>query len=150
MNKKLLLLAGLFFSGSLLAFPCYITAVKDNCWTNYSVILVVKDALNNNVQTTVLIPKGQSWTRQAFNCNVGERLGYTATFEPSFWASEKNAVYNAQAYTLLPNDPPAADEKAWEVQLCFPTGFPGVPLPPEASGNCKCDMKAVPPIPPVK
>jgi len=146
---KIVALSSLLVSSQVLAFPCFMTAVKDSCWGDYDVTVVVRNAITGDTLTTVEVPKGQFWTRVPFTCEGGQRLGYSATFEPTIWDSGKGAVYQGTQYTLLPLAPKPT-EKAWEIPICFPAAFPGTPYPPTASGNCKCDMKSIPPVPPMK
>ena len=145
----MILISCALFSSKLLAFSCFYTLVKDSCWTDYTVTVVVTNVDTNKKLVTVTVPKGQSWARQAFSCEPNEKLNYTATFEPTIWENGKGALYKAQHYWALP-DEPTAKQKAWDIPVCYPSAFAEVPFPPAAGGNCKCDFKSVPPIPPVK
>lgn len=129
------------------AFPCYLTLVKDSCWTNYEVNVVMMDALNRNKLTTITVPKSKSWARQKFTCQPGQKLVYEATFKPVFWKSEVGKVYEATRFWFLPNTV-GTGETAWDIPVCFPAAFSQVPFPPDAMGNCQCDFKAVPSIKP--
>jgi hypothetical protein len=149
MKIKTLCLASALFSTQALAFPCFLTAVKDNCWTDYDVTITVRDAITDEQLSTVLVPKGKSWVRQPFTCKSGQRLGYAATFQPNIWENDKGKVFYATSFIMLP-DQIEAGQKAWDLPVCFPLAFPGVPFPPKAIGNCKCDLKSIPPVPPMK
>ncbi|MGQ3891345.1 hypothetical protein [Legionella sp. CNM-4043-24] len=149
MTRKLLALGCLLLSGQSLAFPCFMTAVKDSCWGDYNVTVNVSDAVSGETLATAMIPKGQFWTRVPFTCQGGQRLGYSASFEPVIWAGTENRIYEGTKYTLLPLAPKPT-EKAWEIPVCFPQAFPGTSAPPTATGNCKCDMTSIPPVPPMK
>ena len=149
LKLKLLLLSGILFSGPLLAFQCYFTLVKDNCWSDYSVTVQVIDVSNNNKVLTITVPKGQFWARQGFACQPRQEFLYHATFEPYIWESGKGEVYHAINYWTLPSAS-APGESAWEIPVCYPQAFAAVPLPPQATNNCACDFKQVPPIPPKK
>jgi hypothetical protein len=136
-------------SSQVFAFQCYLTLVKDSCWTNYDVNVVVLNSENNDTLTTIEVPKGKSWSRQPFACNPGMKLMYRATFLPVFWQSEKGKTYWAIRYWSLP----AAigpKESAWDIPVCFSSAFAAVPFPPDATGNCKCDLFSIPPVPPRK
>jgi len=93
----------LMSSSSLWAFTCYYTLAKDSCWTNYNVSVDVMDAVTDTVLTTVVVPSGKNWTRQAFDCQPGQKLMYKAIFSPIIWESEKGKVYPAKDYWSLPS-----------------------------------------------
>lgn len=144
-SRAMIALAGLFFSSQVLAFTCYFTLVKDSCWTHYNVTVDVMDADKNKTLTSVEVPAGKSWTRQKFSCEPAQRLMYRAQFTPVFWQSQEGQVYMATRYWTLPA---SAGEKdvAWDVPVCYPKDFSGVPFPPDVPGNCKCDFDGIPPI----
>jgi hypothetical protein len=148
-RHKFLLISGLLFSSQLLAFQCYFTLVKSNCWADYSVTVNVVDVANNNTVLTIVAPKGQLWARQLFTCQSSQEFLYKATFEPYIWENEKGEVYNAINYWTLPSAIKAG-ESAWEISVCYPKAFSAVPLPPKATNNCACDFSQVPAIPPKK
>jgi hypothetical protein len=137
----------LSISSQTFAFQCYLTLVKDSCWTNYEVKVVVLNSLNNEVLTTVMVPKGKSWTRQPFDCEPAMRLMYQASFQPVFWKSEENKTYWAIRYWSLP-ETIGPKESAWDIPVCYPSAFSAVPFPPDAIGSCKCDLFSIPPVPP--
>lgn len=149
MTRKPIALACALFSSQLLAFPCFMTVAKDNCWIDYDVTVVVLDAMTNSTLVTVDVPKGTPWTRVPFTCQPAQRLAYTATFSPTIWEKDKGRVYPGTKYTLLPLAP-GPTEKGWEIPICFPAAFPGTSLPPTAIGNCQCNMAVIPPVPPIK
>lgn len=128
------------------AFQCYLTLVKDSCWTNYDVKVTAINAKNNTTVTQVEVPKGKSWTRQAFDCEPAMRLMYKATFAPEFWESDQGKVYSAIRYWTLPGEI-KKDQSAWDIPVCFPSAFSAVPFPPDATNNCKCDFFSIPPVP---
>ena len=130
------------------AIQCYYTLVKDNCWLNYDVNVDVFDADTSKPLTRVVVPKGQAWSRVAFPCHAnGQKLIYQAQFSPVFWENDKNKVFSAKDYWLLPNTVNPGDS-AWNVPVCFSKDFAEVPMPPEATGACVCDFKSVPEIEP--
>ena len=136
------------FSTQLLAFPCIFTLVKDSCWTNFNVTVVVTDVQSNKPIASITVPKGKSWDRQTFECQPGQKIIYSATFNPVIWEGSEGRVYNAQHYWALP-DSFTSSQKAWEIPVCYPSAFAEVPMPATGSGNCRCDFLSVPPIPPV-
>lgn len=144
--KLLTALFGVVFSQQLMAFDCYLTLAKDNCWTDYDVNVTVTDTVSNQALTVVTVPKGQSWTRQKFTCQPGENLLNTATFSPTVWDATPNMVYNAKKFWALPQTV-RAGQTAWELQVCFADAFSAVPMPATATGTCACDFKSIPPIP---
>jgi len=147
--KWLSIIAGLFVSAQSFAFQCYFTLAKDSCWTNYNVSVTVTDANTEQVVTELTVPKGQSWLRQAFECEPNMKLNYKATFNPIIWESEAGKIYPANKFWSLPETINPADS-AWVVSVCYPDAFSEVPLPPTANNKCACDFSVIPPIPPKK
>ncbi|KTD09104.1 periplasmic protein [Legionella gratiana] len=139
----------LISSNSLWAITCYYTLAKDNCWSNYTVTVDVMDAATAKVLTTAIIPPGKSWVRQSFLCEPGQKLMYRAQFSPAIWESGKGESYYAKNYWSLPNEVNPGDS-AWNVSVCYPSDFSQIPLPPDATGTCKCDFDSIPAIPPKK
>jgi hypothetical protein len=138
---------GFATSDSSWAFDCYYTLAKNDCWTSYSVTVDVIDAETATVLTKVTVPPGTSWVRQAFNCTPGQALTYKATFSPIIWESDKNKIYTPKRFAILPKTIKSG-ATAWDVAVCFPADFSGVPFPPKAIGNCKCDFDSIPKIAP--
>jgi hypothetical protein len=136
-----------FVSSQVFAFTCYLTLVKDNCWTNYSVKVEVLDADKNKPLVQVEVPKGQSWVRQSFVCQPAQKLVYQATYEPIFWQSEKGKINRSLRYWVLPKTV-SEEESAWDIPVCFSKDFAAVPLPPDAVGNCQCNFANIPEIKP--
>ena len=129
------------------AFSCFLTLAKDSCWTNYNVNVDVIDPTTNHKLITVTVPKGKSWAREPFTCQPGQKLIYYARFSPNFWQGQANVTYAAQRYWTLPSAV-TNQETAWEISVCYPQAFSEVPFPPEASGNCQCNFKIIPPLKP--
>jgi len=147
MYKIFIALGSICYSAISLAFPCNFTLVKDSCWINYDVTVTVINSQTKEELTTTTAPKGQSWIRIPFNCEAGQVLTFDATFEPVFWESDKGKHYSTQKYWQLPatiNE----NDKAWNITLCYPERFSQVPLPPDVSGSCTCDLSKIPPLAP--
>lgn len=145
--RLFLVISCFFVSTQIKAFPCYLTLVKDSCWTDYNVTVVVFDVASNASLVSVNIPKGQSWVRQSFTCQPAQSLKYQATFQPAFWESDIGKVYMGMNYWTLPTAV-TNNDTAWEVPLCYPAAFSEVPLPPDATANCRCDFTSIPAIKP--
>lgn len=143
--KSSLTVVLLFFSLDTLAFPCFITMVKDNCWKNYNVTVDVLDAQTNEILVTLDIPKGVPWSRKSFESNPKQRFMLRARFSPAFWSGEENKYYYASRYWALPEEI-VGETTAWHVGACFPENFSSVPLPPDAGSNCKCDRREIPDV----
>lgn len=141
--KSVTMLLGLMGLSSSYAFNCYFTAAKDNCWLNYSVTISVIDAKTNKTLQTVVIGAGEPWQRIQFNCQPGQNLNFQASFFPVFWQGDEGKTYSAKQYKLLPSSPNAG-QTAWNVSICYSGDFAGVPIPPQATGNCGCDFKSIP------
>lgn len=146
-NRFLYASALIFFSSPLMAFPCYFTLIKDNCWLNYDVTVQVTDASTGKPVTSVEVPKGSTWERISFTCQAGQKFNYSAVFKPEIWQGAADKVYTATHYWFLP-DSPKPTEAAWDIQVCFPKNFSGVPIPDKSTGNCACEgVPAVKPLP---
>lgn len=138
---------GWVWSTAVLAFPCFITLVKDACWAEYTVTMKVLDASANKTVATIVLPKGKNWGRVEFSCVPQEKFLYLAQFTPAFWQGTENTVYKAQEYISVPATI-TAKESAWNLPVCFPKDFSGVPMPPTATAPCTCDFSNIPPVPP--
>ena len=125
------------------AFPCYLTIVKDNCWTNYDLTVTIANLATKTKLGSVLVPKGKLWGRQQFSCEAGQTLTYEATFQPIIWESQANLAYQAVSFWNLPKAVGAHD-LAWNLTACFPKDFSGVPTPPTATSHCSCDTSTIP------
>ena len=145
MNRLLILLLGACWCLQAHAFPCFITLVKDNCWTDYDVDVTVINVSNEKVLTTIHIPKGESWVRYELPCDPKQTVMFRAVFSPVFWESDAKKVYFGERYWSFPEKIDAGAE-AWNMNICFTRHFADVPLPPKASGHCACDMASLPPI----
>lgn len=129
------------------AFPCFITVVKDSCWTDYTVRVDVVDFRHNNLITTLVIPASKSFKRYEFVCEPGQTVAFNATFTPSFWEKEAGKVYSSQRSWSFP-ETIGSGQSAWNMTLCFSGDFLEVPLPPTGSGHCVCDKAHLPKIEP--
>ncbi|MBI2785523.1 MAG: hypothetical protein HYX60_04120 [Legionella longbeachae] len=149
LKRVFILILSFLSSSSLWAITCYYTLAKDNCWLKYNVFVDVMDSTTDKVLTTVTVPAGKLWVRQTFPCEPGGKLMYRARFTPAIWENEIGKTYTARNYWSLPNNVNPG-ETAWNISVCFPSDFSQVPLPPDASNNCKCDFNNIPIIPPKK
>lgn len=132
-------------SSSAFSFHCFLTVMKDSCWTDYNVTVVAMDSDTNKPAATITIPKGQSWGRQEFNCQPKETLNYLATFSPVFWKQDEGKQYSGKRTWSLPEQIQKG-MTAWNITVCYPEQFAEVPLPPTAGGNCTCDARNIPPV----
>lgn len=150
MNRKgLLALLVLTMSAQSEAFTCYYTLAKDNCWKSYEVSVDVLDGTTGRILTTVTVPKDKLWERQTFSCEASQTLVYSARFSPIFWETDKGKVYASTRSWPLPRVINPGDS-AWNVSVCYPADFAAVPMPPQATSDCKCDFESIPVIPPKK
>lgn len=148
MLVKLLMIFSFFVvSAPSLAFTCFFTLAKDSCWTNYDVTVNVIDASTSKSVVKIAVPKGTAWGRVKFNCTPAQQFLYKATYQPVFWQSEIGKIYSSKRYWSLPGAI-GKNETAWNIPVCFPSDFSEIPLPPTATGNCKCDLTKIPAPPP--
>ncbi len=132
-------------SFELEAFPCYVTVVKDSCWLNYDVTIMVSNMVTQAVVTNVLIPKGQTWARQEFTCQPNQKFLYAASFQPIIWQNDAGKSYRGLRSWGLPVEFDSTSV-AWELKLCYASDFSETPLPPQSEGHCQCDFTKVTPI----
>ena len=148
MVKRIILLLGVFFVPvQSQAFPCFLTLVKDNCWANYDVNVDVTNATTGQSIMSINAPHGQSWARQAFNCQPSDKLSLKANYTPTIWATDKDTSYLGGHFLMLP-DAVKSGDTAWNVNVCFSADFLDVPVPPTSNGKCQCSMDKIPAIPP--
>jgi len=131
------MLSAILMAQGAMAFPCFITVFKDSCWTNYTVKVDVLDDEAKNIITTIVIPKGDSWSRGRIEAKSKQIFMLRAKFEPAIWEGDKDKLYYAKRYSVLP-EKIEGDTKAWHVGVCYPKNFVGVPLPPGAGSQCLC------------
>lgn len=147
MIRIIALWASIFFSLQAQAFPCFITLVKDSCWTKYEVDVNVINSTSGDLISTVSAAEGDSWAREQFNCQPGENLSLKASFSPVFWEQDKGKVYAALHDWTLPATIQKG-ETAWNIMICFPAQFAEVPMPPEGGSNCVCKTDDIPAVKP--
>ncbi len=147
--KYIVLLFSLLLSMQAHAFKCYFTMVKGECWKPYDLTVDVSNAGTGKHKLTVLIPEGDLWVREEFECNAEETLALVAKFSPIFWAGQEDKTYAGKRYWKLP-DAIKPDETGWNVTVCFPKYFSDVPTPPDANTNCECALGHLPRIEPRK
>lgn len=144
-----LTMLGMTLSTTLFAFPCTFTFVKDTCWQDYEVNMLVFDVMDPKPMLSVTVPKGKSWVRQEAECKKNQHINYSATFSPTIWKGQEKKIYYVKKTWTLPEEIKTGDS-SWEVRLCFPQDFAKVPLPPTATSKCVCDYESIPVIPPAK
>ena len=147
MMKVVVMLIGVFFSYQLQAFPCFLTVVKDSCWTKYTVNITAVNPTTGKEIASINIPQGQTWFRQPFDCEPKETISITSNFTPAIWQQNAGKVYSALHNWSLP-EKVATGETAWNITICYPADFAGVPLPPDAGSHCACDTSNIPPVKP--
>lgn len=129
------------------AVPCYLTLVKDSCWKMYDVTVDIHDAQTDKKLGSIIVPLGTAWGRQAFECTAGQTLALFAQFSPPFWSTDENKVFPGQRYWKLPDELKSSDV-AWNVTVCFPKYFANVPMPPDATSHCACEVDKIPKVSP--
>ncbi len=143
MCKLFMMLVGVFGLAQAHALPCYITIAKDNCWTNYNVNIDIVDTLTEKVIASMSMYEGTPWVRQKIVCQPGQTVLLKATFTPVFWEADIGKVYFGRRYWSFPKQL-VAGESAMSITICYASDFAAVSLPPEASGDCACDMESIP------
>lgn len=147
MSKFIIFLLSLVFSMKINAFPCFLTMVKDRCWEKYTVTINVINTNKDESIMNMIIPQGQSWVRQPFDCEPAESITLHATFSPIFWEKDDGKVYSGVHDWRLP-ETIKKDETAWNITVCYPADFAAVPMPPEANTQCGCVRDNIPPVEP--
>jgi hypothetical protein len=143
------LILSIILSSNAQAVTCYITMVKASCWKDYNLTVNVLNASTGVKQGTIMVFSGDLWGRDKFECKPGQTLSLEAQFTPVFWEKDDGRIYKARRFWKLP-DKVTDDITGWNVTVCYPKWFSDVPYPPEASGDCKCNMGEIPKMEPVK
>lgn len=128
-----------------MASTCFLTLVKDSCWTDYQLTVDVLDASVSQSILSLSVPKGKSWSRQEFTCHAGQSFNYSATFSPVFWKTDTNKHFAGKRTWTLPQKM-AEGSTAWSITVCYPEEFAEVPFPPMVAGKCQCDTQSIPPV----
>jgi hypothetical protein len=145
-QRSVLFLLSSLCSFSLMAFPCYLTLIKQTCWKDYALTVTMRDADKSMPITDIKIPTGELWTRVPFDCKPQESLSFVAQFTPVIWQGDENKTYLAKRNWFLPQTV-QPDILAWNIDICFPGDFTAVPAP-NGSANCPCDKSIVTAIKP--
>jgi len=145
MNKWWISLALGFFTSQLMAFPCYVTMIKQNCWKDYDVTVEITDAVLKKQLASAEVPSDELWTRVKFECKPEQSLSFVAQFSPAIWGGEEEKVYPAKRNWFLPSEI-TPGMLAWNIDICFPRDFSSVPAPVRGSSNCICDSSNIPKV----
>ena len=137
------LLAGVSMPG--LCFTCYLTLVKDNCWLDYRVNVDVTNVDTDTKLFTMVVPEGKKWSRTKFECQAREMFQLQSSFTPVFWAGDAGKTYPSARNWSLP-EAVTGGAIAWNINICYASDFTSVPMPPDASGACHCDLNGVPKV----
>jgi hypothetical protein len=133
------------FSSNLFAFPCYITLMKQNCWKGYAVSVKIADAETTKDLVTAKVAEDAAWSRTQFACEPHQTLYFVAQYAPAIWQGEEDKTFAAKRNWFLP-EKITPEVVAWNINLCFPTDFSSVPLPPNIGNDCRCDVSQIPKI----
>lgn len=142
MLKRILTLGLVSALGGIVspAYPavCQLQVQKDNCFQNYNVSVEAYLQGSSARLFDLAVAKGQSQGVREFHCEPNQVLELTARFSPVFWQGDENKVYAKRSAIRLPATFPA-DMRVWKLTACFGGDFIGVPLPPEANRQCRCE-----------
>lgn len=138
-----ILCMSMLLSANAHAVTCYITMVKASCWKDYDLTVNITDAENGKELGEITVYEGDLWKREKFDCKAAETLALVAKFSPTLWEDDADKEYKATRFWKLPKEP-GKDAIGWNVTVCYPEWFADVPTPPKSSGDCACDMSAVP------
>ncbi len=139
-----ILLLNLIFICKANAVSCYITMVKASCWKDYDLYVTVKNSETGDKLGDITVSKGNLWNRKEFICKPGMTLGLEAKYVPEIWKGDKDKVFPSTRFWSLPKETNNTDAIGWNVTVCYPQSFSDVPLPPDATADCTCDMQAIP------
>lgn len=129
------------------AFTCFLTLVKDSCWTSHDVQISLYEVGSKTPLVKGDIPKGKSWSRVQFDCSPGISFNYFVKFEPPIWDNQKGKVFKGKSTWSLPKEIEPG-KTAWNITICFPAEFAEVPAPMDQTANCACNVKDIPPVKP--
>ncbi len=138
MKKRLLIL--IFFWHQSLAVNCYITFMKGDCWKNYDVTITAFHGTEQTEIASVELKKDKLWKRVQFSCAEKDAIDFKATFTPAIWKNTKASTYHSKSFIYTPAEL-NKDTTAWEIPICFATGFSGAPIPPTAIDTCGCNIQ---------
>ena len=135
------------FTTSGFALQCTIKVQKADCWANYNVMIGVRTNAGGGTRTAVLTKKTKK-KEAVFEktvvlpCKVGNRLIYSAKFNPPLWDDEKKDAIVAQNQAI---SVPQVTEKTTAVAMtiCYPEDFKNAPFPYEYTPSCECKSSKV-------
>lgn len=145
MNRSYLFCILFTISCTTFAFPCYLTVIKSACWNDYKVNVRMLDVTNEKVLATTQIPEDIFWARESFECTPKQTFRFETQFSPAIWQGDEGKVYKGKRYWSLPAS--TENAAAWNMTLCYPDDFAGLPSPDNAI-KCGCDKSLAPPITP--
>lgn len=127
------------------AIECYVTLLKDKCWSGYQVHMTIENLKSLNKVIDLDVGPNQTWARKKFDCEASQVLKKSVSFTPAIWDSEKGKIYQNNFMTRLPDTKPAQGV-IWSMEVCFPKNFSQVPTPIKNMNDCGCDKTNVPEI----
>ena len=139
-----MILGGFLFSTQAMSLTCYLAVAKDSCWLNYDVTVSVVNTSSGASVANVLIPKGTPWVRASFACQAEQTFSLQAQYSPVIWQGTEGQKYNAKNYWQLSNI--TTSTQAQSLVLCYASDFAEVPIPPNAVGQCSCDVSKIPAV----
>jgi hypothetical protein len=117
--------------------PSQIVIVKNSCWKGYSVTVDYVDLRSAQHQQTVSLGPDDMEAKVNFNAEVDKPHQFSAKFSPEIWAGDSKKVFNSTQVWVVPESLPAGKER-YEMRLCFPNDFQGVPAQISNVVNCVC------------
>lgn len=101
------------------------------------------DVENEKTVVKIDLPQDKLWVRQSFECHPKQTFRFESQFSPAIWKDDEGKIYKGKRYWSLPVS--TENAAAWNMTICYPDDFSGVPVPQDAS-KCGCDRTLAPPI----
>jgi len=124
------------------SIPCQILAAKNTCWNKYTVNISYQDAISQKEFQKFSIAKDKSHTTVKFNCIKNAGRMFVSNFTPEIWQGDVHRRFHSKKVWQVPNTVPD-DKDFYEIRICFPDDFQGVPIPMGYLENCKCQYPKV-------
>ena len=133
----------LLLSSQIWAVQCYFTIAKSPCWKDYDIDVTLMDMDTQQVLQTIRVAKDSPYQRVNVECTPAEVFSAYAQFSPVVWEQDKDKKFPGVRFWAMPRTPPAPGA-VWEIDICYPGHFSGVPLPRTDIKDCGCDFSHIP------
>lgn len=142
---KKTLVTMILLSSKIWAVQCYFTIAKSPCWKDYDIDVTLVDMKKQQEAQKIRVPKDCLYNRANFECSPAEVFSAYAEFLPVVWDQDKGKKYPGVRFWAMPESSPRSGA-VWEINICYPGHFSGLPLPKSDVRDCGCDFSQIPAI----